>query len=437
MNNKVQGLTLFWFRRDLRLEDNAGLYHALKNHENVQALFIFDTDILDLLQDKKDRRLVFIREALENIQKQLAGLGSSLLVRTGKPRDVWKSLLHEYSIANVYANTDYEPYARERDREIADMLRSRGISFHAFKDQVIFEQDEVLKSDGTPYVVFTPYKNAWQQKLNGFYRQSYPTEQYFRHFHKSELFPVPTLEQLGFESFSPSLPHSDLDEGLVREYAQKRDFPAVPGTSRLGIHLRFGTVSIRKLVSSALELSEVWLSELIWREFYMMILYKFPHVVGNSFHREYDRIQWRNNEGEFALWCAGKTGYPMVDAGMRELNGTGFMHNRLRMVTASFLTKHLLIDWRWGEAYFASRLNDYELASNNGGWQWAAGTGCDAAPYFRIFNPYEQAKKFDPQGEYVRKWVPELLTKDYPPPVVDHKFARECCLEAYKKAVKS
>ncbi len=431
-------IAIFWFRRDLRLEDNAGLYHALRSGLQVQPVFIFDTNILDDLEDKTDKRVLFIHQALEQIQTQLEALKSGLDVRHGKPMEVFKQLMTEYNIVKVFTNHDYEPYATERDSAIAAMLKEKGITFQTYKDQVIFEKDEVLKDDGKPYTVFTPYSRKWKAKLNSFYLKSYPTADYFEFFHKRGPKALPDIKETGFTSSSFTFPDAVLDAKMAKKYTEQRDFPAIKGTSRLGVHLRFGTISIRQLAQQATKLNETYLNELIWRDFYHMILWHFPRVgKGLSFKPEYDRINWRNNESEFAAWCEGRTGYPIVDAGMRELNATGYMHNRVRMIVASFLTKHLLIDWRWGEAYFAKKLLDFDLAANNGGWQWAAGSGCDAAPYFRIFNPYLQTKKFDPDGAYIKKWVPELNELTYPRPIVEHEFARKRCLDTYAAAIRS
>jgi deoxyribodipyrimidine photo-lyase len=429
-------IAIFWYRRDLRTDDNAGLYHALRSGLPVLCLFIFDKNILEQLNNKRDARVTFIYDVVAQLQKELNALSTDLLVRYGTPEQVWKDLTAEFDIGAVYTNHDYEPYAQERDRQTEVYLKSKGIPFRTYKDQVIFEKDEVLTGQHTPYTVFTPYSKAWKAKCNTFFMSSYPTEKYFNRFFHTTKKPISELHEIGFERVEQSFPPSLVLTPVLEQYEEKRNYPALPRTTRLGIHLRFGTVSIRKLVREATELSETWLNELIWRDFYQQILWHFPHVGnGQAFRSEYDRIVWRNNEKEFQLWCEGKTGYPLVDAGMREINETGFMHNRVRMVVASFLTKHLLIDWRWGEAYFAEKLLDYDLAANNGGWQWAAGSGTDAAPYFRIFNPAAQAEKFDPKGEYIRKWLPELNSLNYPDPIVDHKMARERCLAAYKKAL--
>jgi deoxyribodipyrimidine photo-lyase len=436
-----QKIVLFWHRRDLRLHDNAGLYHALRSGTPVLPLFIFDRAILDKLEDKQDRRVEFIHQALGDMQKQMTSMGASLLVKCGFPAEIWEELTNTYTVQAVYTNQDYEPYARERDAEIAGLLKEKGINFHTYKDQVIFEKEEILSGQGTPYTVFTPYSRKWKEKLHnsekaGHYVKPYPTEDYSGNFYSTSPLPIPTLGEIGFEPAGEEFPGKKVRDELLVKYADTRDYPAVPGTSRLSVHLRFGTVSVRKLAKQGLNHSDTWLNELIWRDFYHQILWNFPHVGNNkAFRPEYDRIQWRNNEAEFKKWCEGTTGYPMVDAGMRELNATGFMHNRVRMVTASFLVKHLLIEWRWGEAYFAKKLLDFDLAANNGGWQWAAGSGTDAAPYFRIFNPTSQAKKFDPQLTYLKKWIPELNSLDYPIPIVDHKMARERCLSTYKEAL--
>lgn len=424
-------VTLFWFRRDFRIEDNAALFHALKESRPVQCLFIFDTEILDNLNDKKDARVEFIHSEISRLQSELEGRRSTLDVRVGNPLAIWKQLSSEYDINSVYANRDYEPYARERDKAVYEFLRSKGIDFKAKKDQVIFEKDEIVKGDGTPYTVYTPYSKKWKAKMNPFYRKPYPSET-SNNWNQTIPRPLPSLKDLGFAHSGIAFPSRRLNKEIVTDYHNNRDIPSVNGTSRLSLHLRFGTISIRKLVSEAMELNEKYLNELIWRDFYQAILWHFPRVVNENFHRKYDGVEWRNNEEEFEKWCAGQTGYPIVDAGMRELNTTGFMHNRVRMVVASFLTKHLLIDWRWGEAYFAEKLLDFDLASNNGGWQWAAGTGVDAAPYFRIFNPYTQTEKFDKELLYVKTWVPELETSEYPQPIVDHQMARKRALDTYK-----
>jgi deoxyribodipyrimidine photo-lyase len=430
-----ESINLFWFRRDLRINDNAGLFHALKERKNVVPIFIFDTDILDRLESKEDQRLDFIYEHVKAMQDELRGMGSDLLIKLGSPRKVFSDLITEYNIESVYCNHDYEPIAIERDHQIKKLLEHKETEFFTFKDQVIFEKSEITKDDGKPYTVFTPYMKKWKAKLSPFYIKKYPVKNYLSHLKKIKFKDIPTMKEIGFvetvkTNYEPTIP-----EDIISNYHLTRDFPALKGTSRLSVHLRFGTVSIRELVQRAKKLNDTWLNELIWREFYMMILYHFPHVAGNAFKKDYDKIEWSNNEEHYNKWCEGKTGYPIVDAGMRELNKTGFMHNRVRMITASFLTKHLLIDWRWGEAYFAKKLLDFELSSNNGGWQWSASSGCDAAPYFRIFNPWEQTKKFDPELKYIKKWIPEYDELNYIQPIVDHKWARERVLKTYKRAL--
>ena len=433
----MKKLNVFWFRRDLRLDDNAGLYHALRQAEPVLPLFIFDTNILDQLDNKQDKRVAFIHAALQDLQEQLLAQGSTLQVIHDTPLNAFAHLLKQYSIAAVYTNHDYELYARDRDEAVRILLNEYGIPLHTFKDQVIFEKNEVVKDDGKPYTVFTPYSKRWLATLDDFYEQSYPNRKYFRNFYQQEAIAIPSLRKIGFQKLEQSFPSTNLKKALIRQYKDQRDIPALQATTHLGVHLRFGTVSIRRVLRETKPLSATFMNELIWRDFFQMILWHFPHVgQGKAFRPAYDLIHWRNNEKEFERWCAGRTGYPIVDAGMRELNATGFMHNRVRMIVASFLCKNLLIDWRWGEAYFAEKLLDYEFASNNGNWQWAAGSGCDAAPYFRVFNPTLQAKRFDPELKYVKRWVPELDDFGYPEPIVDHEFARKRCLEVYSKASK-
>ena len=429
-------VTIFWFRRDLRLRDNAGLYHALKDGSPVVPVFIFDRNILDELEDKNDRRVEFIHLALQDIQQQLLKIDSSLDIRYGNPLVIYKELLKGYNIKKVFTNHDYEPYAKQRDSEILQLLNEHGVSFHTYKDQVIFEKDEVLKDDGKPYTIFTPYSRKWKAALKEYHLKAYPVKKYLANFFKQPGKKIISLEEMGFVPAGLPFPGKEWMGQVIRHYKEQRDIPSVQGTSRLSVHLRFGTISIRELADEAGALNETFLNELIWRDFYHMILWHFPRVVGHAFKTEYDKIRWRNNEKEFEAWCNGITGYPIVDAGMRELNQTGFMHNRVRMIVASFLTKHLLIDWRWGEAYFAKKLLDFDLAANNGGWQWAAGSGCDAAPYFRVFNPYLQTKKFDPELKYVRKWVPDFEELTYPQPIVAHEVARKRCLETYAAALK-
>lgn len=445
-----KSITIFWFRRDLRLDDNAGFYRALKNEKNVLPLFIFDREILDKLENKKDARVEFIHAEITRLHTELKALGSTLLVRYGSPEKIWKELLKTYTINAVYTNHDYEPYAKKRDAAIASLVSKKDIPFNTYKDHVIFEKDEVVKGDGTPYVVFTPYSKIWKAKLKSrmvkntvdkatdkisYYFKPYPNKKYFKNLFQTKAEKIISLKEMGFEAGDQVIPERSVARKIIKKYDEHRNFPALKGTTRLGLHFRFGTISIRDKALKASRLNETFLSELIWRDFYAMILEQFPHVADGPFRAKYAQIEWRNNEEEFKAWCAGKTGYPIVDAGMRELNTTGFMHNRVRMITASYLTKHLLINWQWGEAYFAEKLLDFDLASNNGGWQWAAGTGTDAAPYFRIFNPYTQADKFDKQKEYIKEWVPEFGTDKYPEPIVDHKEARERCLRVYKEGI--
>jgi deoxyribodipyrimidine photo-lyase len=439
---------IFWFRRDLRLDDNAGLYRALRSGKPVLPLFIFDRDILDHLSDRSDARVTFIHRTIEELKERLEGMGSSLLVRYGKPLEVWGELVKTYNIDTVFTNRDYEPYAQQRDQLVADLLEQNGIPLQTFKDHVVFEKNEVTKDDGGAYTVFTPYSRKWQTKLASrmstmddgagkrvpvsYYLKSYPNAQYFDHFHKTAPLPMIALADMGFTPSGQEIPPVIVARNVVMNYDKTRNFPAIAGTTKLGIHFRFGTISIREKARHAQQLNAVFLSELVWRDFYSQILWHFPHVKNGAFRPIYDRIAWRDAPDEFERWTKGKTGYPIVDAGMRELAATGYMHNRVRMIVASFLTKHLLIDWRLGEAWFAEKLLDFDLASNSGGWQWAAGCGTDAAPYFRIFNPTEQTKKFDPEWKYIRKWVPEFGTPMYPKPIVDHAFARQRCLETYK-----
>lgn len=425
-----QEVALFWFRRDLRLDDNAGFYHALKSVIPVLPIFIFDRLILDDLEDKQDRRVSFIYDQLQQMQQELVAHGSSLRVIYGTPDEAFKMLTDSFSVKAVYTNHDYEPYALRRDEAIGAFLQSQSIPFYTYKDQVVFEKDEVLKDDGKPYTVYTPYSKKWKALVNDFYLKPYPTKKYFSNLLQHEATPIPTLASMGFQYTSYEVPAPVLDEKIARRYHETRNTPGLAGTTRLSVHLRFGTISIRKLAAESRLLNEKLLNELIWREFFMMILWHFPHTVNQAFKPVYDQIAWRRSEADFERWCAGKTGYPIVDAGMRELNATGFMHNRTRMVTASFLCKHLLIDWRWGEAYFAKKLIDFDLAQNVASWQWVAGSGVDAAPYFRIFNPHTQTEKFDPDHRYINKWVPDRQELTYRP-IVDHEVARKRCLAAY------
>lgn len=431
----MEPVTIFWFRRDLRIADNAALYFALKDRGNVLPLFIFDKEILDHLPDKRDKRISFIYDQLMKVKAELAKHDAQMLIKYGQPADIFEQLTNKYKVAAVYANHDYEPYATERDRQVGKILSAKGIEFLTFKDQVIFEKDEVLKDDGTPYTVYTPYMKKWRSLFSKRELESRPSEKLLNRCVKIDNKPAFDLKSTGFDYVEAGYPSTEVDHSLIANYDKTRDIPSLNGTSRLGVHLRFGTISIRRLIEQTLEKNEVFINELIWREFYMMILWHFPHVVTRAFKPQYDKINWINDEKQFEAWRNGLTGYPIVDAGMRQLSQTGYMHNRVRMITASFLTKHLLIDWRWGEAWFAQKLLDFELSSNNGGWQWAAGSGCDAAPYFRVFNPELQTKKFDPELKYIKKWVPEFEKTSYPAPIVDHKFARERVLKAYKTAL--
>ncbi len=425
----------FWFRRDLRLDDNRGLFFALKSQQNVQPIFIFDKNILDKLSNKKDKRVKFIYEQVSELKKELNKLGSDLQVYYGNPETVFKDEIK--SISAVYSNKDYEPYALKRDKQIQVLCSQNDIIFKQFKDQVIFEENDILKKDGKPYTVYTPYKNKWLEKLTDQDLVNYDVITLKNSLNKTgKTSKLLKLSEMGFEDVSYIAPQKKISKELLLSYADKRDIPSLPATSKLGIHLRFGTVSVRQLAKKAKGTSAVWLSELIWREFFMAILFHFPKVVNKAFKPAYDHIEWINNEDHFKAWCEGNTGYPIVDAGMRELNETGFMHNRVRMVAASFLTKHLLTDWRWGEAYFAEKLLDYDLSANVGNWQWAAGSGCDASPYFRVFNPELQTKKFDPNLLYVKKWVPEFEDPfTYVKPIVEHSFARDRAIKTYKKGL--
>lgn len=423
---------IFWFRRDLRLQDNAGLYCALREQKEVLPIFIFDTIILDALEDSKDARVEFIYRSINLLKDELEELHSSLLVLHGNPVDIFRKIKPKA----VYANHDYEPYAIQRDHAIALILDEKNIAFKTFKDQVIFEKDEVRKPDGKPYTVFTPYSKKWREGFNDFHIKSYPTHKYFRNLRNVKPLKLLTLSELHFKPTEIVFPERIIRSAIIEKYDKSRDYPAVRGTTRLSVHLRFGTVSVRRVAQLAIRKNKVFLNELIWRDFFQMILWHFPYVENNSFKPAYDRIEWRNDPNEFDAWCKGETGYPIVDAGMRELNSTGFMHNRVRMIVASFLTKHLLIDWRWGEAYFAKKLLDYDLASNNGGWQWASSSGCDASPYFRVFNPHLQARKYDKENIYVKKWVPEFESEDYAKPIVDHAAARARAIKVYRAALR-
>jgi deoxyribodipyrimidine photo-lyase len=429
-SNKIN---VFWFRRDLRLEDNTALNQALQSGLEVLPIFIFDTEILNHLENKSDKRVDYIHQALSEIHGELKKYSSGISTFKGKPADIFKKLIREFDVDTVFCNTDYEPQAIKRNQEIAKFLHENNIGFKDFKDQVIFEKNEVVKKDGTPYSVYTPYSKVWKENFKTLKFKALKTD-----FSKFLKYSAPTflsLKDIGFKKTDIEYKTPVLEKSIISDYDQYRDFPGLDHTTRLGVALRFGTISVRECVDFASKNNEIWLNELIWREFFMQILFHYPKVVHRSFKEKYENIEWRNDEKEFKLWCEGKTGYPIVDAGMRQLNETGFMHNRVRMVVASFLTKHLLIDWRWGEAYFAEKLLDYELSSNNGNWQWAAGCGCDAAPYFRIFNPSEQTKKFDKDLKYITSWLSEKDLKTEP--IVEHVFARKRALEVYGKAVNS
>lgn len=460
--------SLCWFRRDLRSVDHAALYHALKSSSKVYCVFVFDTDILAHLPDKADRRVDFIWQSVRELQQALEQLGGGLIIRHGSAIVEITALAEELGVDALYFNHDYEPDALGRDDRVKQLLQAQGITCHSYKDQVIFEKNEVLTQSGGAYNVFTPYKNAWLKKLDSLFVQAYPVEKYAPAL-EPESSPLPSLEELGFHSADLKLATGMSGaKSLVENFKQRiahyhewRDFPSANGPSYLSVHLRFGTISIRELVRFAQSQSgpgaQIWLSELIWREFYQMLLYHYPNVVSHAFKEKFDTIQWPGSESHFHAWCAGQTGYPLVDAAMRQLNQTGYMHNRLRMVTASFLVKDLQVDWKKGEQYFAQKLLDYDLAANNGGWQWAASTGCDAQPWFRIFNPVTQSEKFDAQGSFIRQYVPELtrcdakmihapwkmslaqqqasgiiIGKDYPAPLVDHALAREITLGLFK-----
>ncbi|MCG2462029.1 DNA photolyase family protein [Flavobacteriaceae bacterium F89] len=432
-------LSIFWFRRDLRLDDNAGLHYALQGKYPILPIFIFDSEILDTLP-KNDARVNFIHDTLQKIREQLLKkYGGGMALYFGNSLDIFNKITSLHRVKAVYTNHDYEPYARLRDKAIKKYLSDHGIEFNTYKDQVIFEKDEVVKKDGDPYLVYTPYMKKWKSRFHvDRDTKNYPCPAHFGNLAKIKNLPILTLHDIGFKPTPIKVPDFDTSPTLIQKYKTTRDYPSNEnGTSRVGPHLRFGTVSVRKMVKMAsLEKNETFMNELIWREFFMQILWHFPNTVHRAFKPQYDRIAWRNNENDFEKWKKGKTGYTLVDAGMRQLNTTGYMHNRVRMLAASFLCKHLLIDWRWGEAYFAEKLLDYEMSSNVGNWQWAAGSGVDAAPYFRIFNPMTQAEKFDMDKTYVKKWVPDYDGNTYPPKMVDHKEARERCMKVYMEALR-
>lgn len=429
----IEKITVFWFRRDLRLADNHGLFKALNSSKKVLPIFIFDKEILSKLENKADKRVDFIHQVLQVLNLYLEKKGRSIKIFHGEPLEVFQNIIREYAVESVCVNEDYEPAAIKRDFEIKEFLQKNNIELLSFKDQVHFHKNEILKSDKTPYTIFTPYSKQWLLKYQDQKPENFPSEKHLDNFVKVEKQTV-SLAEIGFEKTGYQFESPEINSEILKNYHETRNFP-ITKTSEMSVHLRFGTISVRKLAIEASKLNETYLKELIWREFFMQILYHFPKVVHESFKKKYDNIQWLFEEENLNKWQEGKTGYPIVDAGMRELNETGFMHNRVRMVCASFFTKHLLMDWRIGEAYFAEKLLDYDLSANNGNWQWSAGSGCDSAPYFRIFNPAEQQKKFDPESQYIKKWVKEFGTSDYPKPVVEHKFARERALETYKKGL--
>ncbi len=430
----MDNLAVFWFRRDLRVEDNRALYHALTSGYKVLPVFIYDTVTLDKLE-RDDRKMSVLKDCLLKLREKLLNAGSNLITLHGNPVDVLKKLLETYNIKAIYYNRDYEPYALKRDKEVTDFFTVKGIPCFSFKDRLIFEPDEVLKDDGSPYTMFTPYKNRWLKKLNSDCIKEYRSQDHLMNCYRTDLSVFLSPEEFGFICPPTTIKAPLLNREQIRLYNRNRDYPAIEGTTMLGIHLRFGTLSIREVMRRTIGINPVFTSELIWREFFMQILYHFPYVTKKSFRPEYDRLEWLNNEEYFRRWCEGRTGVPLIDACMRELSVTGYMHNRVRMVAANYLTKILLIDWRWGEAWFALKLLDYELSSNNGNWQWAAGTGCDAVPWFRIFNPDIQAKKFDPESLYIRRWIPEYGTPDYPLPIVVFSEAREHALKYFRNNI--
>jgi deoxyribodipyrimidine photo-lyase len=425
-------ITIFWFRRDLRIEDNHGLYQALLEQENILPLFIFDTEILKNLDNKYDTRVNFIYQSLIKLKNRFERTGSSLLIMAGSPLQVFEQLIKRFNILAVYANHDYEPYSISRDKNVKELLIKHNILFKTYKDQVIFEKDEVISNNKEAYRIFTPYAKKWRSLLYNVIDDNYRSEKLTGKLIKSISLDLPLLKEFGFEKTYYPYPDTWVDDDVIRHYGETRDYPYIQGTTRIGVHLRYGTISVRELVRKAFALSEIFLNELIWREYFMMILWNFPHVITDSFKPAFDTFEWINEPDKYEAWCSGNTGYPIIDAGMRELNDTGFMHNRIRMITASFLTRYLFIDWRFGEAYFASKLLDYELSSNNGNWQWAAGSGCDASSYYKIFNPETQTMKYDPAKKYISKWVPESGTDKYPAPVVDYSFARNRYLSYMK-----
>lgn len=431
-----QKINIFWFRRDLRLKDNHGLFEALQSGNQVLPIFIFDEEILSKLENKSDKRVDFIFQALETLNAFLKEKNAGIQYFYGKPLQIFEEISKNYLVEKVFTNEDYEPYALQRDAEISIFLKSKNIEFQTYKDQVIFAKNEVLKDDGNPYTIYTPYSKKWLELLKEEDYKPLLSEKFLENLVKK----IPEnfgLEKIGFQKTDLVFKKTELDLELIKNYENTRNFPSIKGTSELSVHLRFGTIGIRTLISKIKNVNFTFLKELIWREFFMQILYHFPKSANHAFKEKYEFIEWKNDEEDFKKWCDGKTGFPLVDAGMRELNETGFMHNRVRMVVASFLVKDLLIDWKWGETYFAEKLLDYDMAQNVGNWQWCAGSGCDSAPYFRIFNPEEQQKKFDEDFLYIKKWIPEFGTSAYPKPMIEHKFARERTLKAYKVALEN
>ena len=428
--------SIFWFRRDLRIDDNPGLYEALANSKNVIPIFIFDTNIIDNLPSD-DNRIKFIWHSLSLLNERLKELGSTLNIFKGNPLEVFKKIILKYRLISVYVNRDYEKYSIKRDKEINTFLNENKIAFNASKDHVFFEPNEILKSDGTPYTVFTPYSKKWFEKFYSEKLPQYQIKNLVDNFFKTDYKPIISLSEIGFSNDEIKFEKFNLGDELIKNYTSKRDFPYLNSTSKIGPYLRFGLISVREVGKKTIEkkFDQSFLRQLIWRDFYIQIFFHFPDSENENFKPAYDKIIWLNEEEKFEKWCAGETGYPIVDAGMKELNATGFMHNRVRMIAASFLCKHLLIHWKKGESYFAKKLLDYEMASNVGNWQWVAGTGVDAAPYFRLFNPEIQMKKFDPQKVYIKKWLPKYDPENYLEPIIDHNYARERCLNAYKIAL--
>jgi len=434
-NDSRSEIVVHWFRRDLRWHDNRALLRALSSGKPVLPIFIFDTNILDRLESKVDARLTFLHDQLERMKETAREVGSDILVMHGRPEEAFKNLLNRFQVLAVHANEDYEPYADQRDQAIHSLLDAKNIPFETTTDHVLMAPHEVTKPDGNPYTVFTPFSKRWQTNITPSHLQGAPSEAHLHRLYQWTESNMPSLNELGFQRSEVRAPEALMDEEILTQYGERRDIPSVRGTSRVSVHLRFGTVSIREAAKAGFDHSPKWLTELIWRDFYQAIMKAFPHSMTQAFKPQYDRVPWRHDEEQFQAWRLGQTGYPLVDAGMRELLATGFMHNRVRMVVASFLCKHLLIDWRWGERHFAAHLLDFELASNVGGWQWAAGSGCDAAPYFRVFNPNAQLQKFDPEFKYVKTWVQEWGTDAYPDPIVDHKWARQRAIDTYKAAL--